>query len=997
MNVHIRSQLRQQMMQMFDVSKLRNVICFDLGIDPDDLVSEKSNKNDLIAELIKHCERHNKLTNLIEKCEKECPHNSWPQISAYEESENIELIPPKLTKNPEITFATIPSESTIEQENRSSEVLERTTFSEPASNWEKIQGLTEKVIQAEKDSDHAAIAELYAELAELLKQEKRYVRARDYARKSADYFLKIDKKENAVQQRLFAAEIWMNYTAFADTMADRDLENAQKIASGIDNFTLRAQVFLLQAQYSMLLGTKHSTEKMWEQVETSLLKIRPDHQIEVSTELAIQKAMVARLEEEWATVKKLLEDANSRDWPPQSKPKHLELLWCLLFFYAESGEWKEVDRIYEIAQKLLADQNEFQKARWLMHYAASLARRGNANGAYETYLVALGFFNSNKATALQKHHFFQDMLYSLIQHAGHEVFSSAMKHDLERLDLALNVLHEDVGHLHLERARRDYFDGNTDRAFSHIEYALMHAWRKGDWSGLSEAKKARASLYHAKQDYVSAIFTAIGVVPGKVIEKYSLHLNDLNDPDEIRQIIDNLLQIWPTRADLEDALVTLAQCTDIVPFNRLEQVIQYTLNTLKEYIGVESATNTCRPAIKVLRLLSPRFDSTQTQVMIRFSIEILNTPLRWFIKSEFIQLLGTCFDNGSNIQSDLYHQAMDVTLTYYGTNDSLQTEVEVTLLYIAMNAPSEVRKRISAFFRERSEWDYLAILKEPIPEEALEQHIKNILYAITPHRQEGSIGYSGRRARSINNFNEYITSSIGNFLVEGLLNAIRNQEGFLTQKSDAILTLRWLPESILKEHANKISPFLLEVANGKYVDTEVEDFLNWFGDEENVRRNSLYTLGRLYTLVNDSLKKQIHDSILTLSRSNSATIRMGAAMALRTLEGSYKFSIELTFTLIELLQDEDPQVRHWAASAAGHRIADKKVLKSASEFIIRRLLTAATEEVKVHARAGIAYGLRILEESGDLEKSLKDQVQQARGRLLNDVNYQVVRLASGPK
>ena len=118
-------------------------------------------------------------------------------------------------------------------------------------------------------------------------------------------------------------------------------------------------------------------------------------------------------------------------------------------------------------------------------------------------------------------------------------------------------------------------------------------------------------------------------------------------------------------------------------------------------------------------------------------------------------------------------------------------------------------------------------------------------------------------------------------------------------------------------------------------------------------------------------------------------------MALRTLEGSYNFSIEHTLTLIELLQDEDPKVRHWAASAAGHRIADRKISKSASKFIIRRLLTAATEELNAHARAGIAYGLRILQESDYLDKPLAKQVQQAIDRLVNDVNYRVRRLATG--
>jgi hypothetical protein len=209
------------------------------------------------------------------------------------------------------------------------------------------------------------------------------------------------------------------------------------------------------------------------------------------------------------------------------------------------------------------------------------------------------------------------------------------------------------------------------------------------------------------------------------------------------------------------------------------------------------------------------------------------------------------------------------------------------------------------------------------------------------------------------------------------------------------LTLRWLPESVIGGKANKIGHFLLEVADGKYTDKGTNDFLSWFGDEEEVRRNSLYTLGRLYSLVDDSLRERIHDKVVALSCDASSMIRMGTAMALRSLEGPYEFSTELVFTLIELLQDEDTKVRRWAAAAAGHRIADGKISKRASEFVIRRLLAAAVEESNPHARAGVAYGLRILQESGCLDEPLKARVQQTRRRFLHDVNYQVIRLASG--
>ena len=980
--------------EAFTIDELRHEICLELQENLED-ISGKSDKKTAVYELICYFDRRNDLERLVEKCREKRPNCDWSQFPAGEE-ENIEGNRPTVFDKLGRT-SDFPSKKPGHPKNKeqwSSEESGRITISEPSSNWRKINTLTEKLALAEKDGDVEAVANTNAKLATLFKQEKRYVQARNCARKSANYFLKANKKGNAVEQYLYAAKIWINHTALATTTANHDLEKAEKIASELNNFTLLARVFLLQAQYGILRGTRQHTEKMWQQVESLLSKIRPDHQIEISTELAIQKAVIARLDGKIETVINLLKEADKRDWPVQSISTRLELLWCMLFFYSESGNWQEVDRIYNNVQELLNDRDESQYASWLMHFAASLARRGEAEKALDAYHLALPFFQGEKATLLQKHDFFQNMQYTLLRHAGLDIFSSAMKYDTERLDLALNVLHEDIGYLHITRARREYFEGKIEEAFIHAQFALMYAWRKGDWSGLSEANKILVSLYGFEEEYVSATFVAINTAQDKTIEKYASHLNNLSNPDEVRYVIDSLIQEWPTRADLEGVLVAISQCTDIVPPDRLEQVIQYLIDVLQQYLPNEFASNTCQSAIKVLRLLAPQLDQPQTQEIVQLSTEILYKPIHWTIKREAIQLIGACFYN-KRLQLELYSSATEAILLYRNEN-VLQTETDVALLHIAINAPSQVRHRITTLFREHSNWNYLAILKEPILDKTVEAYIENILRSITPHRKNGSISYSGQRARSINNFNEYITLPFGNFVIDGLLAAIRNPEGFLTQKSDAILTLRWLPDDILKERANEIGQFLLQVIKGKHINSEVNDFLNWFGNEEDVRRNGLYTLGRLLSLVDNSLKKQIYKELVFLSRSKSSTIRMGVAMSLRALGNtSSKLPPDLTFVLIELLQDENPQIRHWAASAAGHRIVEKQIPKNTSRFLIQRLLQAAKEETNVHARAGVAYGLRILLESDNLSKPLREQVQQARNRLSHDLNYQVRKMAAG--
>lgn len=65
-----RRKLRQAMIRHFDISELR-AICFDLGVDDESLAS--TDKKTLVIELIKYCERTNRLADLVGECKKERP------------------------------------------------------------------------------------------------------------------------------------------------------------------------------------------------------------------------------------------------------------------------------------------------------------------------------------------------------------------------------------------------------------------------------------------------------------------------------------------------------------------------------------------------------------------------------------------------------------------------------------------------------------------------------------------------------------------------------------------------------------------------------------------------------------------------------------------------------------------------------------------------------------------------------------------------------------
>ena len=982
----------------FNESELHD-LCFRLDIEYENLNGQT--KSDKARELVTFHDRRGLRNKLINQSRELRPY-IWTK-----NFENVEqTLPTEPRINPEISSKEEASysyqeeeEAQVEQEIHKSE-QKRLDISSSSSSSEIIEILIAQAQLAEKSNNHEVAAKLYAIVAKMFKQELNFVRAQKFARQSAQQYLKIGKKEDAIEQFLLAAEVWINQTPYAITMANSDLIRAEKLfTDDIGNSALRIQLLLQQAYYQIVRGLKSDAIKKWQEAEELLANLNLKDQAEFATELAVQKAITAELDGNREATQKYLEEADLRDWPPGTELTHLKLYECLLFYYSGSGNWPEADRIYESAQKLFKNQDENLRVSWLVHYASSLIRRGETQKAKNLYKKALDFFNSGKATDYQKLHFLLERNFSLIKHTQHENFHLVRENDSERMDLYLNHIHEDVGYLHRMSARASYIEGNTEMAFLHARHALAYSWRKGNWSGLEEAYKLFAFLYFEEKDSSTAIFSAHSGGDKKQIERFAPSLNGLIDVDEINEFMEWILQNWPTRVDYQNAFLILSKATDIVLPNFIKSVIQYTIDAFDKYQPNHSLDNFGRFAVQVLQFLAPQFNRNQTEQIIRFSLTVLNLGnVHQTIKGEFIQLIGNCFENDTSISSSLYQIAMDAIITFH-THDIVKTKVEIALLKIAKNAPSDVRNEIITFYRQLSEWHYLAILNEPIDKKDVKNYIQEVFHRITPHRVKGSLSFSGYRAQSINNFNDYISEySLGDFVVDGLIKAIVNSDGFSGQKADAILALRWLPEEILATRSHEIVKLLFESLSGEYSNDDHDSLLNFFGSADLIHRNALYTLGHLYALLtSNELKMQIREKLEFYGFCQSSFQRLGTAMAFRTIKMEGEFSAGLTSTIIELLRDQDPDVRHWAASAVGHRIVEGNIPKGISNFITGRLLRSTEEEDNPKARAGVAYGLKTIRESDKfpLEEPIRTQVQGAMKKLENDVNYQVRRMATG--
>lgn len=363
-------------------------------------------------------------------------------------------------------------------------------------------------------------------------------------------------------------------------------------------------------------------------------------------------------------------------------------------------------------------------------------------------------------------------------------------------------------------------------------------------------------------------------------------------------------------------------------------------------------------------------------------------------------MLSHCFANQKIFQEELYQLALEAILPFCN-KEAIRPNAEMALVSLGIVANNNVRKEIINYFRKKNDCYYLALLNEPLTEIEIRTFIQEVSQANYPVSST-NISFGGIRVTTFNAFNEILPPTLYNFVIDHLLNIIKNDYGLAYQKSEAIVTLGRLPIEVLLGRLDEIASFLIDRLNGALSKdgSAKEDvpntdlfFTKFSGMVSEIYRSSLYTLGLLYRHVSEKNKNLIKKAVIFSSHQEETNQRLGSAMFLRVFESNKVLSDELKFILVELLKDDEIDIRHWAASAAGHLVTQGNLKGFAQKYIIERLMAMAETEENARARAGIAYGLRLIAESKHLDAVSYQKVVGSVNQLKTDVNYRVRYLA----
>ncbi len=932
--------------------------------------------------VIIHCSQQEMLHELVNKLQEKRPRFDLFNLLVEVENEKIDQQETFLKKPPENLSIISEVESNSINENEQAIVLE--------------SHITEMDPQKpNNDGKHLQTAKEYAQIAADYNRNQKPIQSRDYARKAAEHFLIANNKLEAVKQYIFAAEVYLQKTSFHAGMVSGDLDQALKLLERTENPYLIAKILLLKIQVFLFTGRAGDAEKLWNKIDTLLPEIKNDS-YKIACEMAVQRASVARLDGNFQEALTILETVDENHESGKSNTARLDLLWSLLFLYSELGNWNEVERINKTASEILNFiEDPILKGRWRAHYASSLARSGQLEKAREIYDEALNLLENSSATAKQKYHFYQNMAFVLNRYGGVELFGAILKYESRRLDLMLKARNENIGFEYLTKATNSQFDENkSQKAFLEASLAFMIAWQEGDWFLFNLAHDTFSKLHFLAGEYVDAVIDAVYTEHGKEIPRLIQKVLDIQNTQELNRLFDELIREWPTLPDQANALMALSKCIDVLPSEREDELYTHLMQILTNSHQRELKSKVYLHGVATLNELVPRLSEKQLEEILRVCLTLLSNGDSYNLRREILGLLGSILFTITQIEATLEQSIFD-TLQLFCETDTFKSEAEIALTGLAKNSSVSIRNKIVRYFSKKNDTHSLVFLGEKVPEENVRLQLEKILLANTPQEVgKGVISYSGLNVRSINNFNDVLPASLYDFTIDGLLSVITNPDGFLNQKANAIMTLRWLPEPALSDRAEEISKTLLSIFKEDFAANSSGSFVNWFGTAEEIRRNCLYTLGHIYVFTPKSVQRDIRETIIAAAKDKLTLIRLGAAMALRLIEHPSSFSDELIYTLMELFHDEDPQVREWAYSAAGHRMADNSITSSAYDFLVERLVREVKEDSVTNARAGAAYALRILSKKIDLPEAIREKIQAALEEAMNDVNYQVRKKAN---
>lgn len=869
--------------------------------------------------------------------------------------------------------------------------------------------------QMSNEGKHAEAARSFAKAAELLARNREAAQARHCAVKAAEQYLKANQPSQAARQFICAAEVWLNNARTPQLVSDH-LQKAGKIATELADPVLQMEVLLAKAWEGFATIRDHYVENVLKQASQLVLQIpQEEKRDELSAKRAIQHAVCAIIWQETDAAQQILIEALSSLGKPALR---LDLMQTLIIACTENEDWDNVDGVYAEAQEALNDLNDPERRGLLtMHYGASLARRGRLEDAHRAFSSAIQQLDGQSG-AYTLGLAYQNMQYMLI--SSGEFFSGFGQLETRRIDLFHRTQSENRGYSYHQQALVDLGKRNYRDALQNIRLAHKHYWSEGAWAGIDQTFEALARLNASTDDFPGAVRAAVRAGDEQLTEQYSAIVRDTVQRDQTSQIVDYLTKPRSAVREQRAAAIAVGILSDVIPPPQLEQVIDCLLDLLTTQARNTVHEDVRRQSAKSMGQLVPQFNAEQTNRVVQQAIDLLALPQYWTVAEELLKMLDRCFRlRECRVDQSLYSPVADTLLGFKGA-EHLHKVNEDVAIHMARTAPPEVRSRVVDHLKQSADqFRYLSLLAslgEPVPNGLLVNSIGSILSSINPRpavavkdgKQSTIIGIGGFQPRALNNFNNVLTQSLADRVIDGLLEAIINEHNHFGNRSGAIWALSDLPQEMLIKRADEIADYLLWGAEGtlprsSIVDFELRsqidpfsDFRIDMGNIEQARRSSLQALGSLYAHVSPEHQHSIGETLITSSRDPNPTVRQGVAMALNCCATGAVLPTRFILALVVLLHDPDPAPCSSACAACGRLVA-RGLAQEFSDDLVERLVNLAETAQSVEVRVGAAVGLQMLARADDLAQVEKKRVTLALENLSSDISCRVRMEASGPQ
>ena len=726
--------------------------------------------------------------------------------------------------------------------------------------------VSEKIQQAEcmvVEKRPGEAAKEFANIATILESGGEFAQSKQFAIKAAEQYLETNDQLSAARQYLAAAQVWLEST-FPPQLASSSLEQASKISSELEDPILKIEVLIVMSWAAFANMMDQEAEKYLEQAKDFLQGITNQSQkAKLLNGWAIKYATLSMVWEEWESAQNIL------TWsldacPDGEKEELLNLSQQLLLVGTERGDWIVVDQVYQETLKLLDGlENPERRGLNLMHYGASLVRRGDLNRAYDVYSDALQNLEG-ESDAYTLRLAYQNMEYMLLVN-GFLEFPGLGEHDIRRLDLFQRTKTENRGYSHEMRAALNITGKNYLEAIQNARLALAYYWHEGALEGIDTTYSILALIYAETNKPEEALLSAIRTSNIKLVEEYSEVILDKGDSDQLNDVVGKLVQKWPAALIQGMVVKALGILSDVIPPTMFDRVTSLLVDLLQGPENNQVEIRVRRNTAEALKLMAPQFNKEQANTIVEIVLNELIQRSHWTVTEEFLKLLEVCFHpTWCKIENDLYLSVADAMLNFDGFDHSLAIAQRVSV-QMAKKGPHCVRSKVINYLSSQPEnlnsIIQLTILCETVPEDHIHTQIEKILNEINPKVPKigpFKIRIPNISPRAINEFNKFIPSDMHNEVIDGLLEAIINEHNHMFTKSDAVWSLSELPSQILISRSDEIAQYLLlgekgELPRSKIVEMGLESQKNPFstfrlnmGNVEHVRRSCLRALGKLY-------------------------------------------------------------------------------------------------------------------------------------------------------